>query len=461
MRSVKGVLVLGVCFGLVSVSLAQRPSMVGGWKVELSGDEEHLLAPFLFLSEMLRIRPDGTYHFYRIDIEGDWSWRGDDLVLKPTKVRGQSLDGLSEYLENLAAQSEEEVFGMDVFLVDLFGGPMIMRPVHGGGLVQSIDKDSLVDLKWVRVPDPPLLDRLKGMDQAGNKDDFDFSLYKYYYDSIYDNVEGLAPELDKVVHDSAVSPGSRWWAAVLLGYSKEYDVVKSLTKGLVSEEGAVRAACAIGLDVHRDPTAIPAMIEAYRSGLINILLLCNLIKRTNHYEAAPFLLEVITSGESRDRKQALSTLAGLKLDPADARPEYVAVAIRFLDDEDTEGSGKVAAARVLMAFSSDEAHRDRAIEVLKQGLSDAESSVRIDALKGLAESGSAEAIPFLIDALRDSEWGVRQSAARHLADLDVKDAIDAIEQAWSDEDNGLAREAMYQALKKLREKARLRLALAI
>lgn len=452
MRFIKRFVLAIAAAGIGALAYSQHPSPVGGWKVEVVDESKEDIMAEIFAKDLLRIRPNGEFELYRMELRGEWGWVGDDLILKPTRFGGQSIEGFSAmaevFIEKFGEVAEALSGGVDI----AFGSPMTMRMKGDDIMIQSPDIRVRSGLKWVRAPEPPLLERLKAMDQdEAEGEEFDFALYAYHYAGIEDDVEKLAPELDAVLHDDSKARGVRMWAAVMLADAKEYDVVASLTRGLVDENRPVRSSCASALSQHGDPAAIPAMIEAYNVDRIGIYALSELIGKAEYDAAAPFLVRVVTSGGG-DAQYALRALANLKPEDSTSRTDYVNAALPFLDDENSESDVKVAAARVLLAFSVEETLRDRAFSVLTDATDDPDWMVRIDAIEGLADSGLEKAVPYLIAALRDIWPPVRRDAAKYLADMDAKEAINAIETAWQTEEYARTREAMFQALKKLRKR---------
>lgn len=440
--------------GIGAVACSQHPSPVGGWKVELVDDSGEDIMAEIFANDLLRIRPNGEFELYRMELRGEWGWVGDDLILKPTRFGGQSIEGFSAMAEIFFGKFGEVAEALSGGVDIAFGSPMTMRMKGDDIMIQSPDIRVRSGLRWIRAPEPPLLERLKAMDQdEAEGGEFDFPLYAYHYAGIEDDVEDLASGLDAVLHDDSKARGVRHWAAIMLRFAKEYDVVTSLTRGLADGNLQVRRSCASALSQHGDSAAIPAMIEAYNAERIGILSITWLIEGTDYNEAAPFLLAVINSDKERDRSYALEALAGLKPVDGTRKREYAQAALPLLDDEESDRGTRVAAARVLMTFSVDKAHRHRAFTVLIDATDDQNWMVRIDAIEGLADSGLAKAIPHVISALKDTDPTVRRHAARHLGELDAKEAIGDIEAAWQTEQYARTREAMFQALKKLRDKS--------
>ena len=136
-----------------------------------------------------------------------------------------------------------------------------------------------------------------------------------------------------------------------------------------------------------------------------------------------------------------------------ADPRYIAeIAQRFAIDEGRDLDTRVSAAAALMVYSKDNDAKLAAFSILTRAMAESDWLTRHDALDGLIIYGTEEAIDALISALDDGDGTIRREAANGLAELGAHRAVEAIGAAWREEKYGQAREAMFQALKKLREK---------
>jgi HEAT repeat protein len=174
-----------------------------------------------------------------------------------------------------------------------------------------------------------------------------------------------------------------------------------------------------------DPSAIPALREAYLNGNEDLVLgeAASALGKIGGREAASVLIAIV---ENTDFFRNLRWPVARILSEVDD-PRVYGVLIKVLDDEEDIVRENAAAA---LGSLSDV----RAGSALQSCLKDADVAVRARAAEALGNIKYKEAVRDLLELLRDSHFMVREAAARAVIQIDTKELVAVVRQNVSDLD---------------------------
>ncbi|MEX2242414.1 MAG: HEAT repeat domain-containing protein [Fimbriimonadaceae bacterium] len=395
-------------------------------------------------TELLRISPGGKFQMFRLEIEGTWVLAGETLVLTPTKVMGQSPDTLRAAMTERAREFGAEAEEVTNVLVLAFTAPFNLIVKPDGSLYQGPSLRGLDPYSWVRDVEPPLVEQLRAMD-VKDEEKFDMALYAYCWEGIADQIEHYTPGLIDVL-GSDLDDGLRYWAAIMLGKSKNKEAMHALVQNLSAESKMVRSASGQGLNQMADPDSIEPVLALYKEGKARYATVANLIGKCRSAAHVGVLVEGLKHEDKYDRQFTLEALSRM---PPEAKVGDGAIGtVRAIMREDTEPSVKAHAAIVLQKWSLLDEDREQAFQTLVGLVGTGDWMALADVVEGLGHFGF-RAVRHLVPMLKDSMFVIRREAAEALEKIGVTTALEPLREAFKVEEDVQAREAMFRAIKSL------------
>lgn len=219
-----------------------------------------------------------------------------------------------------------------------------------------------------------------------------------------------------------------------------------LIDGLANHENpVVRRACAKTMTLIADRATIPTLVHSLlhdedtvvQGSVVGALAVMG-------EEAAPVLLEIVSSSEYPDSSRGLATWGLSFVGVAGAEHLYSAI-----DSEKEEVRSAVVGALTSLVQENED---QQALGLIISGLSDRSAMVRSEAAAALGKLSNPDVVPHLTTRLDDADGDVRKTAAMAMMKIGDGSAIVPLQAALAQEADESIQPVLHLAISQLKKK---------
>jgi HEAT repeat protein len=199
----------------------------------------------------------------------------------------------------------------------------------------------------------------------------------------------------------------RTGAVRILGLAQNPTAVDALTTATTDEDKDVRRAAVVALGTIKDPRTLPPLIAALKDSYWDVRSeAANALGQKKDGSAVKPLLETVSDADSTVESSAETALLFLSkpMQTSDGQKGAApASADEFASHLNDPNSKIVLISAVCLAIMKD----SRCVPVLLKMVSSTDATTRLDAVKGLGETGDPSVIPTLRQTLKDPDVNMR------------------------------------------------------
>ena len=218
--------------------------------------------------------------------------------------------------------------------------------------------------------------------------------------AVYTDILGGSPG-DTIVYDLLHDPDAviRMGAVRILGLEAKPDAINALTAALKDADQNVRRAAVVALGAIKDTGSVEPLIGALKDSYWDARSeAANALGLENDGRAIKPLLDAVGDSDSTVRTSAETALLFLCNKPSSSMP-----ADDFATRLNDPNPKLVVISAVCLALLKD----PRAVPVLLKLVDSTDPTARLDAIKGLGETGDPSVIPILRQTLKDPDVNMR------------------------------------------------------
>ena len=245
--------------------------------------------------------------------------------------------------------------------------------------------------------------------------------------AVYADVVGGNPS-DRVIYDLLQDKDTviRTGAVRVLGLTGKPDAIDALTSATKDSDQEVRRAAVAALGSIKDPRAVGPLVSALKDSYwFARSEAANALGQEHDASAVKPLLDAVGDSDSTVESSAETALLFLC-----KGPNPVASAEDFASRIDDPNPKVVLISAVCLAVLKDK----RAVPVLEKLVGSTDQTTRLDAVKGLGETGDSSVIPTLRQTLKDPDVNMRGWSIIGLGSLKDQDSLPDLKAIAADPD---------------------------